>query len=154
MEQTLVFNGFRYPRPLFVIIYVWLFVSVCESYRNPRDRVGETPSSKRADYAMSKNSSDGTQSCEALLQNLNEDYQVCDARIRVMVQVIPMLKTALQRGWSESFMKSLNLFVAEKEQQNAFQVYQVQCCPGYLQQELHGDLRQHGQGDHDETRYD
>ncbi len=31
-----------------------------------------------------------------------------------------MLKTALQRGWSNSFMKSLDGFVAEKEQCVAF----------------------------------
>ncbi len=33
---------------------------------------------------MNKNASDGTQSCEALLQNLNEDYQVCVREILVI----------------------------------------------------------------------
>ena len=55
-----------------------------------------------------------------------------------MVQIIPMLKTALQRGWSDPFMKSLDSYIGEKQQFSVFSLLIISavqdiCNKNYMQ---------------------
>ena len=59
---------------------------------------------KQVEKEVSLNTTDPKESCQAMLQQLTGD-----------LQITPMLKTALQRGWSDTMLSTLDSYIREKD---------------------------------------